>query len=382
MTKHPGFNSACVLTLASLPYSFYLRAQAPPKSAADTLIFTSGEQLSGQLEKADASGITFKSPMAGEITVKWDNIKELRSDKNFAVLDARTKLTRKNALAVVPQGTVRVEDKQILINTATGSKTMPVSDANLIVDAAGFDKAVNQQPGFLRGWTGAINAGASLVRATQNSTTFTGGVTLVRSIPTVSWLPARNRTLVDYNQAYGTTSQTAFSTIKTNIFHADADRDEYFTPRVYAFGLAAFDHNFSQLLDLQHSYGGGLGATVVRNAVQQLDVKGDVHYEKETFFAIPPAVPAPTQNLIGSTFSETYLRHLPRTILFNEFASVSPAWNNINAYSAHGTASLTFPVHKGFAFNVGAADDYLNNAPVGSKKNSVQFTSGMTYLIK
>ena len=370
-----------LLPLAILAESSWLTGQAASKTP-DSLIFTNGEQISGELERADASGITFKSPMIGEITVKWENIKELKSDKNFAVMDAKTKLTRKDAMAVVPQGTVTVQDKNILVATSTGPKTVPVADANLLVDAAAFDRAINHQPGFTHGWTGGIGAGASLVRATQNSTTFTGNVNLVRAIPTVTWLPARNRTLFNYNQAYGTTSQVGNETIKTNIFHADAERDEYFSPRVFVFGLAAFDHNFSQLLDLQQSYGGGVGVTVLRNSLQELDLKGDVHYEKQRFFAIPPGLPATSQNLFGSTFSDTYVRHLPRTIRFDQFASISPAWNNTNAYSAHGTAALTFPVYKGFAFNVSAADDYLNNAPPGSKKNSVQLTSGITYLIK
>ena len=369
------------LPVAILVGSTSIFGQAPSKTA-NTLIFSNGEQLSGELERADAAGITFKSPMAGEITVKWDSIKELRSDKNFAVLDAKTKLTRKDAMAVVPQGKVVVQDKNIVVATSSGPKTVPVSDANLLVDAAAFDRAINHQPGLTRGWTGSVGAGASLVRATQNSTTFTGNVTLVRAIPTVTWLPARNRTLLDYNQAYGTTSQVGNQTIKTNIFHADAERDEYFSPRAFVFGLAAFDHNFSQLLDLQQSYGGGIGVTVIRSSLQQLDLKGDLHYEEQRFFAIAPALPATSQNLFGSTFSDTYVRHLPRTIRFDEFASISPAWNNTNAYSAHGTAALTFPVYKGFAFNVSAADDYLNNAPAGSKKNSVQLTTGITFLIK
>lgn len=382
-----------VLPIAVLCFSVLSLAQAPA-SGADTLIFSNGEQLTGSLEKADSSGITFKSPMVGEITVKWDNIKELKSDKNFAVLDARTKLTRKDALAVVPQGPVTVADKQISVATSSGPKSIPTSDANLIVDATGFDKALNHPPGFLHGWVGAVGAGASLIRATQNSTTFTGNLALVRAIPTVSWLPPRNRTSISYNQAYGSNSQAvtvviggipqnSTQTVKTNIFHADAERDEYFSPRIYAFGLVAFDHNFSQLLDLQQAYGGGIGATILRSALEQLDVRGDVHYEKQSFLPLPPSIiAAPSQNLIGSTFSETYLRHLPRTILLNEFASISPAWNNTNAYSAHATAALIFPVYKGFAFNIGAADDYLNNAPLGSKKNSVQFTSGITYLFR
>jgi hypothetical protein len=73
----------------------------------------------------------------------------------------------------------------------------------------------------------------------------------------------------------------------------------------------------------------------------------------------------------------------------NEFGSVSPAWEQSNtsatqpnAFSAHTNASLVFPVYKGLAFNVGFVEDYINNAPVGSRPNSTQYTTGITYTIK
>lgn len=372
-----------VVAVFSLAPEMRLEAQAT--ASPDTLIFVNGEQLTGSLEKANADGITFKSPMAGEITVKWANVKELRSDKNFAILTKSEKLTRKNAAAIVPQGKIVVEDKQINVATASGPKTVPLANADRVVDAAAFDKAVNKRPGFLDGWGGLATSGLSLVRATQNSTTFTGAIDLTRSTPGVDWLPARSRSIIGYNQAYGTTSQAglAATTVKTNIFHATAERDQYFSPRAYVFGAVTFDHNYSQALDLQSAYGGGVGITLLQSAVRTLDFKGDVHYEQQKFFLLPPATVQPvTQNLFGSTFSEKYLQYLPKGLVLNEFASISPSWNNTDAYSAHINASLGFPVYKGLGFSIGAVDDYLNNAPVGSKKNSTQFTTGLTYTIK
>ena len=367
-----------VATLACAAPAALAQANKP---VPDTLIFVNGEQLTGALEKADSKGITFKSDMAGELTVKWANVKELRTDKQFALLTANQKLTRKDAIAVVPQGRITVagegKDKQIVVATAAGPKAVPLAQADRIVDAAAFDKAVNYPPSLLQGWGGTAAGGVSLIRATQDSTTFNGAVNLVRATPAVDWLPARSRSTIDYNQAYGTTSQAGTATVKTNIFHADAERDEYFTPRAYGFGAVAFDHNFSQSLALQQAYGGGVGLTVLKNARRTLDVKGDVHYEKQAFF-----VPSQNLNLFGSTFSEKYFVALPKALVFNEFASISPAYNQTQAYSAHVNASLGFPVYKGLGFNLGAVDDYLNNAPAGSKKNSVQYTTNLTYTIK
>ncbi len=69
----------------------------------------------------------------------------------------------------------------------------------------------------------------------------------------------------------------------TSIFHADAERDQYFSPRVYALGDVSFDHNFSQGLQLQQVYGGGIGWTALKSAKQELDLKADIHYEKQQY---------------------------------------------------------------------------------------------------
>jgi hypothetical protein len=324
--------------------------------------------------------------MVGEVKVSWANIKELRSDKSFAILPKSVKLTRATAAAVVPQGKVSVEDKNIIVATSTGPKTVPIANADRLLDAAAFTRAVTHTPSLLQGWGGAATGGASLVRSTQNATTFNGAINLVRATPEVDWLPARSRSLIGYTQTYGTTSNSTppANTVETNIFHASGEQDMYFSPRLFAFGSATFDHNFSSFLDLQQAYGGGIGITLLKNARHELDFKGDIHYEKEVFFnsAANPTATAANANLIGSTFTESYLQKLHKGIAFTEFGSVSPSWNQSNAYSAHVNANIVFPVYKGFGFNVGAVDDFLNNAPAGSKKNSTQFTTGITYTIK
>jgi len=350
-----------------------LFAQSKP---VDTVVFVNGEQLTGELERANSDGITFKSPMAGEITVKWANIKDLKSTKSFAIITKKEKLTRRDAVAMVPQGAVVADTKDVTI----GGKQIPIADTSLIVPAADFDKAIHHQPDLFHGWGGVASAGATLVRATQDSTTFTGAIALTRATPTVDWLPPHDRTSIAYNQTYGTTSQSGTPTVKTNIFHANAERDEYFSSRLFAFGSATYDHNFSQGLNLQQAYGGGIGFTVLKSAKTELDFKGDMQYQQESFSPTAPATPS--VSLVGSTFSETYIRHLPHNITFNEFGSYTPSYNITADYSAHVNGTLVFPVYKGFGFNVSAVDDYLNNAPVGSNQNSSQFSTGLTYTIK
>jgi len=361
------------LLLALLPAA--LHAQAPAKTP-DTVVFVNGEQLTGELEKATGSGITFKSTMAGEITVPWANIKTLNSAKSFAILTSKLKVTKQTA-PQVPQGAITADAKTITVTGPKETKTVPVADASLLVETPAFEKAVYHTPRFSQGWGGAATGGVSLVNSTQDSTTFNGAINLTKSSPTVDWLAAKDRTIVGYSQSYGTTSQANTPTVKTDIWQANLERDEFFTPRVFASGTAVFNHSYAQTLQLQEAYGVGIGMTVMKNAKREFDVRGNVEYTRESFFVTTQNV-----NLIGSMFSETYVEHLKKGLLFNESASVTPSFNIPNDYSLLASSNLIFPVYKGFGFNVGFVDTFLNNAPAGSNKNSTQFTTGISYTIK
>jgi hypothetical protein len=381
-----------LLTTFGLAIALPAPAQtAPDKSAApapDVIVFTNGDQLTGKLLREIGGSVTFHSDIAGDVIVTWDKIKSIHTSQQFAVVQQGQHVSRKTADADIAQGAVQVQDDQVHVATATGgtTKDIPVKNAQYMIDEATFGREVRRNPSWGYGWTGSITAGATLVEATQNSRNFTGGAALSRTIPTVDWLDPRNRTLFDFTGAYGTVTQPGTAGTKTNIIHFDAEHDWYFSPRFYFLVESSFDHNYSQGLNLQQSYGAGLGYTVLKSPTQELDLKFDIHYEKQTYFVTPNIVPppplTPSKNLIGADFGDTYMLKLPHGLVFNQGATITPAFNQTNAYSAVATAGLLFPVYKRLGFSVGALDDFLNDPAAGSKKNSFQFTAGVTYSLK
>jgi hypothetical protein len=359
--------------------SALLYAQAPPapKPQPDILIFTDGEKLIGQLKSAKGDSVVFKSDMAGEVTVPWSKIQELRTTHPFAVIGKHPQLVRHMDVSHVPQGEVAVTDQKIAIQPAAGAPiTVPVADAAFLLPQPDFEKAMNRNAGILDDWGGAVTAGATIVHATQDSSTFTGGISLVRTEPAESWLLPSTRTQLGFNAAYGKVTQPGSPDIKTDIFHAGLEEDKYFSPRLFGFGQAYFDHNFSQGLDLQQNYGGGIGWTVYKAAAAELDVKAAVSYIHQSFSA------GDNQSLIGSTFAEIYTLKLQHGILLNQQISFTPAWNNSNAFFGTGGVSLTLPVHKRLSLALGTLDTFLNDPPAGFKKNSFQFTAGLAYALK
>jgi hypothetical protein len=110
-------------------------------------------------------------------------------------------------------------------------------------------------------------------------------------------------------------------------------------------------------------------------------VKGTVQYEKQQFIS---GGTAGNQDLVGSTFAGTYLLHI-KLLTLTQGVSFIPAYNNSRAYSANETNTIAFPAYKRLSFSVGTIDSYLNDPPASlppTKRNSFQFTMGITYSIK
>jgi hypothetical protein len=374
---------AAVLPAAAFsPQALSQAAGAEPKPAptADVLVLANGDQLTGKLLREADGTVTFHSDMAGDLSFTWDKIKSIRTTQKFAVIEQGQHISRKTPDSNVAQGTIAIQDDTIQV----AGKEIPEKNAQYVVDQDSYIKQVRGNHGWGYGWAGSLTAGAADVQATQNSRTFTGAGTFVRTIPGVSWMDPQNRTTADFTAAYGSLSQPGAATTKTNIFHADAEHDWFLSPRLYALADTSFDHNYSQGLNLQQIYGGGLGFVLIKTPRQELDLKGDIHYERQNFGFTPGIVPptaTPSKNLIGADIGDTYMAKLAHGLVFNQGLVVTPAFNIPKAYSALATAGLIFPVYKRLGFSLSALDDFLNDPAFGSKKNSFQFSAGLTYTL-
>jgi len=365
----------------------------PPKPSPDTLTLVNGDRISGTLLHSVGDTISFHSDILGDLQIKWKDIRELRTNTRMVILGRNTPAHGKLALNL-PRGTISVANQLITVHQENGATIapIPVKNVDYIVDESTLRKQIAGHPGLWAGWNGSLTAGATVIQASQDQYTFNGAVSLARVAPTVTWLNTDNRTLVDFSGSFGKIIQPAYtsdgvytpaSASKESIYHADAERDEYFSPRFYVLAQTVFDHNYSQALDLQQIYGAGIGWTAVKRATEELDLKTTLQYEGQSFLDASAGV---DQNLIGSTLDANWAAKLPFHIVFKQQVTWIPAYNNPYAYSAGETNSLTMPFFKRLAFSVGSIDSYLNDPPPEAvpptKRNSFQFTTGFTYAIK
>jgi hypothetical protein len=151
--------AASVTSLAQAP-----AAKDPPKPPPDILTFTNGDQLTGSLERGVGDSVVLNSDMAGEVTVPLAKIKELRSSGKFVVLRKDLPISQRPT----PSGSVVFGDKQLTIVSPSGTPTtLPMAKIGYIIDEPTYQGELSRSPGPLHGWNGALNGGATIVRATD-----------------------------------------------------------------------------------------------------------------------------------------------------------------------------------------------------------------------
>jgi hypothetical protein len=371
-----------------------LHASDTYAAATDTITFTDGEQLAGKLISILGGNVNFHSDVLGNVSVPLAKVKTLNSAQPFAVLETHPHLTRKTGLAKVPVGSIALKDKSLQVSPPQAeARSFPVSQVGVVIDSSTFHREVRGEGDFLYGWTGSITLGASLVEATNSAQTYTGTVALVRSIPTIASVPPLSKTTFNLSGTYGLAKSSeiisegavyqAPSISKTNILHGDTEYDRYLSETIFGLVNASADHNFGNGLELQQAYGAGVGWSPLRATKNSFDVKAGLQYEEQQFYnGLTSGLGTPSVNLSSAFLNENWARTFAHQIKFNEYVTLTPTFNIVQAYSAVGNASFVFPVYKKLNFTVSSTDNYLGDPPQGFHRNSFQFTSGIAYVIK
>ena len=69
--------------------------------------------------------------MAGDLTVDWAKVKEIRTPQKFAVLEKGVKPNRKTPDTAVPQGTVTIADQNVQVHPDSGAAPAPIPVRNI-----------------------------------------------------------------------------------------------------------------------------------------------------------------------------------------------------------------------------------------------------------
>jgi hypothetical protein len=364
------------------------------KAGVDTITLINGDQLTGKLGKVVYGTVSFHNDVLGDLSIPLTKIKAMHTAEAFAAGAKDQYLTKKNVAMKIPVGEIALENDTLKVMLPKGEvRSFPAKDIGFMLEEQAFQRELHNESAFLYGWYGTATLGATVVKATNSTQTYTGTVALVRAIPTIAGLPAGSKTILNLSGTYGLAKDPlivsgddvfqAASVTKTDILHGDLEYDKFFSPKVFGLVNGSADHNFGNGLELQQSDGAGVGWGILRSPQNDLAVRAILQYEQQQFYnGITSGLGTPTENLVSASVGETWSRTFPHNVKFNEYVTLNPTFNVVRAYSAVAGTSLLFPVYKNLNFSVSATDNYLGDPPEGFQRNTFQFTSGISYTLK
>ncbi|MGB2625821.1 MAG: DUF481 domain-containing protein [Candidatus Acidiferrum sp.] len=343
---------------------------------ADQVTLKNGDRFSGTIVTGDGKTLLLKTEFAGDLTIQWDAITGMESDQVvYLTLKDGTKLS----------GKITTQDGKFVVASATpAANPVPPATKDTIVavrdDAEQKAYDLNAEhlahPKFTYFWSGLFDTGLALTRGNSSTTTFTLATKEVRETP-------KDKLTVYATYIYGNDSTTPPSRTTANGLNAGLRYDRNLTEKLFAFGIAGYQTNALQYLDLRQTYGGGLGYHIINNPTTTFDVFAGLTYERDAFGSYvllgPPvaAFAATTTNSLTAVVGEEFDKKFNKRTTFTERLSLYPNLTNTGDIRSQFDTSLVTALKSWLSWQITFSDSYINYPPPGLKDNDLLLSTGL-----
>lgn len=341
-------------------------------SVADEVTLKNGDRLTGTVVKSDGKTLTLHTDAAGDVTLKYDAIRDIKTDAELHVT------VKGGKTAVGPVSTT--DDKLEIATKSSGTVEAPKQDVTLIRNDAeqqAYEKSLH--PGLLHGWNGGVNVGFSVARGNSQTENLALAFNAVH--------PTLRDKLTLYASSIHTTNDLApsgFSTV-ANLAEGGLRYDRDIIPKLFAFGAADFMANALQFLDLRQVYSGGFGYHAIKSDSTVLDFLGGLNYTHETYSNGAPVVGFPgvfesygkTNRFAALTLGEELNKKLGKNNVVTQNLGFFPNLQNTGEYRFTFNIGTVAKLNRWLGWQNQFGDIYVSNPPTGSKSNDVIFTTGL-----
>lgn len=341
-------------------------------SFADQITLKNGDRLTGTVVKSDGKTIVLHTDAAGDVTLKFDAVQEIKTDAELHV-------SLKGGKTAV--GPVTTSDGKIEIATKTaGTVEAAKEDVTLIrndAEQTAYDKSLH--PGLMHGWEGGVNVGFSVARGNSQTENLALALNAVH--------PTLNDKITLYTSAIDTKNDLASPSTVANLVQGGLRYDRNISSRMFVFGAGDFMSNALQYLDLRAVYTGGFGYHAIKSDATTLDFLGGLNYTHETYSNGAEVVPVTTPPTFVSyghtnkfaalTLGEEANHKWGKSTVLTQNLYFYPDLKDTSQYRGTFNLGTVTKLNKWFGWQNQFSDIYVSNPPVGAKKNDLIFTTGL-----
>ena len=348
--------------LKALTMGMVLFATASVAWATDTVVLGNGDKLSGTVGKSDGKVLTFKGDTAGDVTIKWTDVKEITADKPLFVVTSDKKTI---------SGTVTTDGGSLVVHTSSGDVRVAFTDVTAL--RGGDEEKTYERkahPNLRQDWTGAVVFGFSLARGNSETTNLALGFNSERK--------TANDDFKGYMSTLYTNNDAPGGGVTADLITGGAAYDKNITPKIFAVVSADYSHDQLQDLHLQSIYTVGLGWHAIATPNTTLDAIAGINYTRATYNSGVVGVAGVDQSVAGATLGEIFMHKLGTSTVINEQFYFYPNVTHAGPYRMALDASSVTKLKKWLGLQFTVSDRYISDPPViGTKANDIIFTTGL-----
>jgi putative salt-induced outer membrane protein YdiY len=330
---------------------------------ADQVTLKNGDRLSGTIVKTDDDKLEMKSEFAGDVKLPWSAVGAIVSAEPLHI-------ALKNGQTIV--GVVTTKDGKFEVAAATGSVEAPKAEVVAVRNNAEQDVYMRMEhPRIIDLWAALLDTGLSLTRGNSESTSFALTGKAARTAK-------RTKISLYSTEIYSRSRLAGVSNTTANAIRGGARVDVNLRGRSFAFGLADFEHDRFQDLDLRSVLGGGLGYHLIKEKDRTFDVFGGLTYNQE-YYSKPfsPPNPSTTRKTAEFVVGETLATKVGSRTTLSEQFNFFPNLSDTGDYRLQLDATAATKLKNWLSWQVTFSDRYVSRPLLGLKNNDVLFTTGL-----
>ena len=337
-----------------------LLAFASLSALGDQVRFKNGDQLTGEILKSDGKELLISTKVAGQVTVSWPEIEELRSD--------------------LPLHVVLADGKELVGRMATRDGRLEIALGEHLTVEAPMESVValrnsaeqseyekSQHRSLLRHWDGGVDAGFELTRGNSKTRNFRFAFAATRKV-------ADEETSVYADSLYSLDDIPGASPhVSANENRAGARFDHDFaSSRFFGFVNTDFMTDALQDLNLRSVVGGGMGYHVIDREQVTLNLLGGANFTRENYAEVQ-------RNLVAGQVGEELTLKLGKSTSLMQNLAFFPGLteNERGEYRSSFSLGTITKISKWLGWQNNFSDVYVTNPPAGKQQNEFVFTSGL-----
>jgi len=326
-----------------------------PALAADQVVLTNGDVITGAIVKKDGDKLTIKSEFLGEVTMPWTAVKSIHSDAELSVVLPTGETVK---------GKIASTGDQLQVAAGPQTKSAPLAGVTAVRDAAEqahYERL--QHPGIMDLWNGNLDFGVALARGNARSTTLTTAATATRATRT-------DKIGLYFNQIYSNARVNDVNATTASAVRGGWKYNRNISSRMFLTGFNDYEHDRFQNLDIRFVAGGGLGVKLVKTEKTQFDFDGGFNYQRENF------LDGLIRNSAEANFGDNLLYKLNHAVAITQATRVFVNLSDTGSYRVNFDLATLTTLKRWLAWRVAISDRFLSNPVQGNQRNDLLISTG------